>query len=55
MMLSIFFIYKMNSTTIKKIGAFCYPHHVSTSMKKIVSLLVKTPENLYGKREKNTH
>jgi hypothetical protein len=45
----------MNSTTIKKIGAFCYPHHVNTSMKKIVSLLMKTLENLYDKREKNIH
>ncbi len=31
---------------------FCCPCHVHTSMKKVVDLLVKTPKNLYGKRDK---
>jgi hypothetical protein len=50
-----FFVYKMNITPIEE-SLRClllYPRLVSTSMKKVVGLLVKTPKNLYGK-EKNT-
>ncbi len=35
--------------------AFCYSHHVFTSMKKVVKRLVKTPKNLYVKRKKHIH
>jgi hypothetical protein len=49
------FVCKRNTTPRRAFEAFCYPHHVSTSMKKIVDLLVKTPKNLYDKREKHIH
>jgi hypothetical protein len=49
-----FFVYKKNTTLIKEgLHAFCCPHHVSTAMKKIVKLLVKTSKNIYGKKKKH--
>lgn len=44
------FVYKR-----RLFGTLCCPHHVNTSMKKVVNLLLKTPKNLYGKRKKHVH
>jgi hypothetical protein len=52
--INILFIKGMWHRERRAFNAFCYPHHVSTSMKKATSLLMKTLENLLW-QEVKTH
>jgi hypothetical protein len=36
-------------------NAFHSPHHVSTLMKKNIGLLMQTPNDLYGQRDKHVY